>query len=299
MELKKINDVFPNWITSGIFKNMSTLSATYLPPFFSKVASGPLDMIYHGSRSGGKYISPMLVRLLDNDGTLPAAKLTSLCTAIAALYQEKWAKEWEAYDNVEYDPLKNYDMTEVMTNDQTVTAYGKTNTRTNNLSHAKTGTETDTKNLQDQRTNNLAHGKTGTETETTTPNLTTTEAKNVYGFNSTDPTPSESISTTATGSSTVLTTYNTSETDTGTQTDAHTGTDATTYNVTDADTGTQTDAATGSDTETRNYELTRQGNIGVTTSQQMLQSERDLWLWNYFNEVVFPDVDKVLTLSVY
>lgn len=44
--------------------------------------------------------------------------------------------------------------------------------------------------------------------------------------------------------------------------------------------------------------LTRSGNIGVTTSQQMIQSERDLWKWNFF-ESVFTDLDYVLTLHIY
>lgn len=45
-------------------------------------------------------------------------------------------------------------------------------------------------------------------------------------------------------------------------------------------------------------ELTRSGNIGVTTSQQMIQSERDLWVWKFF-EQVFQDVDTVLSIDVY
>ena len=45
--------------------------------------------------------------------------------------------------------------------------------------------------------------------------------------------------------------------------------------------------------------LERHGNIGVTTSQQMLQSEHELWLWNFFFDVVFPDLDKILCLYVY
>ena len=46
-------------------------------------------------------------------------------------------------------------------------------------------------------------------------------------------------------------------------------------------------------------ELTRSGNIGVTTSQQMITSERELWLWHYFQDVVFKDICKALTLSIY
>lgn len=63
--------------------------------------------------------------------------------------------------------------------------------------------------------------------------------------------------------------------------------------------GGTSDGDEGSDTHTRNYTLTRSGNIGVTTSQQMLQSERDLWVWNFFFDVVFPSIDRVLTISIY
>ena len=44
--------------------------------------------------------------------------------------------------------------------------------------------------------------------------------------------------------------------------------------------------------------LTRAGNIGVTTSQQMIESERALWDWNYFN-VIFSDIDSFCCLDIY
>lgn len=47
-----------------------------------------------------------------------------------------------------------------------------------------------------------------------------------------------------------------------------------------------------------NRELNRSGNIGVTTSQQMLQSEIDLRKWN-FTEMLYQDVDSICTLSIY
>ena len=92
-------------------------------------------------------------------------------------------------------------------------------------------------------------------------------------------------------------TQQTAGTNTGTQGVA--GTNTGTVGTSGSNTGTVTDADTGSDTSTRNYKLTRKGNIGVTTTQQMLESERDLWLWNYFYEVVFPSVDKLLTIPAY
>lgn len=64
-------------------------------------------------------------------------------------------------------------------------------------------------------------------------------------------------------------------------------------------TGTQTHVDSGSNTDTRNYTLTRKGNIGVTTSQQMIESERKLWLWDFIDSVVYPDIDRVLTIQTY
>lgn len=50
---------------------------------------------------------------------------------------------------------------------------------------------------------------------------------------------------------------------------------------------------------TDSIETTRSGNIGVTTSQQMLQSEIDLWQWNFYKDFLFRAVDTLLTLSIY
>ena len=49
---------------------------------------------------------------------------------------------------------------------------------------------------------------------------------------------------------------------------------------------------------TEDRTLTRHGNIGVTTSQQMLKSEIQLWQWTFFNDV-FKDIDTILTIQTY
>ena len=69
-----------------------------------------------------------------------------------------------------------------------------------------------------------------------------------------------------------------------------------------ASTAGNTDTHSGKDERsmsgTEDYTLTRHGNIGVTTSQQMLESERQLFLWDYFKQV-FADIDTVLCLQIY
>lgn len=43
---------------------------------------------------------------------------------------------------------------------------------------------------------------------------------------------------------------------------------------------------------------TRSGNIGVTTTQQMIKAEREVWMWNFFDQV-YKDIDSVLSLPFY
>lgn len=52
-------------------------------------------------------------------------------------------------------------------------------------------------------------------------------------------------------------------------------------------------------TETGTRGLTRHGNIGVTTSQQMLISELDLRTQNHFMNIIMDDVDSILCLLTY
>lgn len=71
----------------------------------------------------------------------------------------------------------------------------------------------------------------------------------------------------------------------------------------DSSTASPSDAS-GSDTEVSSdmddneRVLTRSGNIGVTTSQQMLQSELDLRKYDFF-AMIYRDLDTVLCLAIY
>lgn len=71
--------------------------------------------------------------------------------------------------------------------------------------------------------------------------------------------------------------------------------DDTTSNESSFDrTENQTDAKNTGEAEV----ILRRGNIGVTTTQQMIEQERKLWEWNFF-EKVYKDIDTVLALAVY
>ena len=67
-------------------------------------------------------------------------------------------------------------------------------------------------------------------------------------------------------------------------------------------TGTITDVidSTRDDTYNENlkHTLNRSGNIGVTTTQRMIEEERKVVMWDYFKQI-FKDVDNVLTINYY
>ena len=199
--LTRLNDVFPEWLSGGgIFSTLQNFPI----PWKNENISMALDVEYHGNLSGDKIISPLVEKIKSGD-TLTETEKTLLATSILAVCGVNWGKQWETLSFV-YNPIENYSMTEEMTNDETIDAYGKTRTRTDNLSHTKTGTETRTPDL----------------TDVTTPNLSTTSDNSVYGFNS----------------STSVPTGKQAQNSTGTNTVTQTGTDTNTYNTTVADTGT-------------------------------------------------------------
>lgn len=214
-----------------------------------------------------------------------------------------WSQKWEQSIlrivrtlGADYDPLHNYDRTET----ETVTDEGQEKTTFGN-------THTTTFNTLNTVSSSGQDKTTFADTETTTYNLTETENKEETGEGSrsgTTETESEMITEnevsafnestyqpdkkeTRSGTESVTTNENTDNTvtteserkKTGTETAAHTGTDTTdkTGSGTDAKTGTEAIAQTGADTvdsgNERNRELRAYGNIGVTTSQQMLKEE--------------------------
>lgn len=72
------------------------------------------------------------------------------------------------------------------------------------------------------------------------------------------------------------------------------------FNSTDAVPSTEngTETETGGNADENERRLTRSGNIGVTTTQQMLESEIELRKKNFY-DILFKDVDTLLTIEVY
>lgn len=254
-----LSDVITDY-SAFIISALSQLSVPWTD--FDGYKPNDLDYINHAHAFAISWITN---QYLDNTLHLNTTAINTLALFIFDRYNEKWSKLYNTY-TLEYNPISNYDMRERMIDDTIEHTYNSAEGQTNNLSHGKTGTET------------LGHNTTNTRT----PNLSTQRNLNVQGFNSSTYQPSDN----ETGS------------ETGTETNALTGTDTTTYNTAETNTGTVNRTHSGIDTDKRNYVLTRTGNIGVTTSQDMIKSERDLWMYDIV-ETIYRDIDSVLCLNYF
>ena len=224
-----------------------------------------LDIAY-GARSADKFVSTIVNHDIDDDvGVVSDDDLTLLVTACYSMFNENWEALWKAV-NVEYEPLENYNRNSTIT------------TKTN---EKNTGSLTNQRELTDTGTVDKSLTDTGTlSNDSTVANSTT---NNTYGFDSNNAVPSSSSTQTNTTNSTE------------------------THDLSNTINEVRNLANSENLTETRNLENTNEtthteivkGNIGVTTSQQMLQSEYDLRRLNNFYEAVFGDVDNFFTLPIY
>lgn len=143
-----------------------------------------------------------------------------------------------------------------------------------NYNMTERGSDTDTIQHGHVETRTPDIDRSREDTETVTPRVGRTTTNEIQGFNSIDYSPAnrENIS--------------------------QTGEDITRTVSTDTESGTETIEHSGRDIDNKTHEITRTGNIGVTTSQQMLQSEREVWQWN-FTQWLFKTLDSVLALDIY
>lgn len=272
INLNKMIDVYSNYPTDGgVFSPMSNA------PWADTMSGTNLDILYLDGHSGERYCSNFINHRLNDSDVLSSDNRTLIANILWAMFGIQWTRLWATMKPVEYDPLTNYQMQETMEGTEN-------STRTPDLTKGDTGTVQTTG--QDRRTPNLTKANTGTVKNEGSG--TNTNQNGIWGFNSSTSVPSDMSDGTATSENT--TTGNLSETETGTDTTDRTNTD--TYNRSYTETGTDTTAGTSS------RKLTRTGNIGTNTFQNLLQQERNIWMYDFF-EQVFKDVDSVLTIPIY
>lgn len=310
----KLNDVYPDWkLGGGIF----SLMQAYEPPWEEEFAGDEelLDYLYHGGVSGSKTISPLIRNFVaDDEPTLE--EQTVIARMALTMFGPSWSKEYATL-SAEYNPIQNYDMVEEETPAETTETETPAET-TKTITPAET-TDTDTPAETTETVTPAETTKTITPaaiTHTTKPAETTDTADRtdgIFGFNNStalsDPandSKGKNVLTVQTAGTDVLSVQTAGsevmETDEAETRQLEVNT-AGSVARTVQNPGTEVLTVDNDRTLTRKTDkarkLTRSGNIGVTSSQQLLQSERDLWVWNFFRDVVFPDLDSVLVLGIY
>lgn len=285
----RLKDIYMNYLTdAGIFKFMTDA------PWFGKADPKNLQIMYIGMHSGSKLVSPLVSDMLEGNNLNVADDNINktLASVLLSNFNTNWTKLYNTL-SLDYNPIENYSMTEIgedinKENNSSTLAHGlttvknSTNTQTNDLVNTSDFVDT-TKQVVTKKLDNK--------------NVTDSEgAEKIFGFNSNAGNDSNS----AKGQTTV--TNSGTDTDTvvnsGGTVDTTTDTGTVTNVLEDSTTNSGSDVTTVEASNKMNHKLTRSGNIGVTTSQQMIQSERDLWEWNFFDKV-FRDIDTFLTIPIY
>lgn len=278
-----LNGAFPNWDEGeGIF---SILAEAQTPPAWAETVSPlGLDIAYHGQRSGDKFIAPMLYYWLDEDtAEITESGKTKVVMALTARYAQKWAHLWSLYTS-QYSPLDTYTIEETRTLEHEGTA-NSTDERTPNLT-TRDVIDEETKDDADN-TKTTTFGKTNTQADTNS----STNTHGVEGFNSDAFNDSDRDVTSGTSSKT--------STDGGTETEREQRDESSTRDADNTSTlsGTDTHEREEVDAYTDTETKSRSGNL-YHAPAELMSVDREFWLDDFF-QIVFSDIDKMLTLAIY
>lgn len=206
-------------------------------------------------------------------------------------FSQKWYRTFEKWVNalqVEYNPLENYDRIEEWSEKNTGTVQNtgsgsNTGTVTEAGNTSNTGTVTDAGSTTN--TGTVKNESTGSDTSSGT--TSNTEQNDVSAYNSSGYQADNKKTQSGTNGNTTDTELESLRTDNLTATTSNTRTD----NLAATSNNTRTDDLHSTHTDTRTDNLTLahngrlHGNIGVTTSQQMLQAELDIATWNLYEHI--------------
>lgn len=280
MKRLKISDLFtPEYVfdgSDGIFHFIGAYDSGLTTPLLSGIIDAnnddALDNDYLVGFSSDKYISPYLQKAIEYacnslgldinqlyDGTMSLADRAAL---INDLFDNDGGSFYITSGLHERFASKWKHIWDALnTQYKPLDNYSMLEERTPDI------TKETTYDTTDERTPNI------TKTTNGTGNTTTDGETNIFGFNSTSGNPSSSMSG--------------NQTDTITdRTETETGTDTTTKG------GTITDTESGKET------IERSGNIGVTSSQQMLEQEWQVRQHDFY-EMIYRDIDSILCLKTY
>lgn len=205
---------------------------------------------------------------------------------------------------LKYEPLQNYDRTEEVTDN--IERSGTNDTTFGSRTDASTANNTTNIGAQDITNKNDETAKIGainTETNSSTSKKgSESNEKEVAPYDSENYYNQEKDTLSFTNRSDT----NNSTTTTNARTDTRTNTNTekvgarqdTTESSTSNIFGEHTDVSSKNENETYTHKSRMYGNIGVTTSQQMLESEREVAYFNFVS-IIAHDIIKLIAICIY
>lgn len=265
MKRLTLNDIYQDWNKDnplGFFTYLETwaLANEIEIPFFEENSNLSAELdLYYHGNVSGDKIASSFITGLSGGEKITASKAFLIAGAWWSVNGKNVLKEYSLL-SLEYNPIENYYLEEE-----------STDTHTGTVDDEHGGTKT----VENDGTQDIEYQ--GSESDGVTNG---TVQNDVWAFDSTTPEPANRETTNITN---VKSFTNRKDV----------RTDDLTRTIRDNLTNTRTHD------EEMTHSSSRHGNIGVTTAQRMLGSERNLWLWNFFIKFLFPTVDAVLTVPYY
>lgn len=292
-------------------------------PFFNTIDYAPfndsnfVDMLNEWCKfnHGSLQIRPLIEDALKTDADIIRKRVTNLINVRKYQYSK-------LYDTtlLVYNPIENYSMTEEGT-DTTSTSGTKTDAL-GAYSDTKSGTDTNT--ITDSKTEKIGtYVDTNSETTTNDIATLTTNTSNVVTDTGSEtherkvaPFDSDTYSEQELNTDTYKDRRNVTETEVITsphidtitkRVNAESGARENSYSTSTTDSlqhgmkhdiSARSNSYTDESSGTTTHKFTRSGNVGVTTSQQMLESERDIAMFNFIG-IVAHDIIKSICICIY
>ena len=198
------------------------------------------------------------------------------------LRKNKTFEHWVNATTIEYSPLENYDRIEDY-EDNITGSFNNTSSNNSNSSFSNTGKSTNAGEFSNTGSTNGTDTRNTTTAETVTDSMgaqsSTTENK-VSAFDSSDYSPKEKTDTNDAAYTDTHTTNgetNDSLTSTNLSSDSGTNSDTTNTEASGSNETIESGNTSGTNTNKNVHSGRIHGNVGVTTSQQMLDAEMKLW----------------------
>lgn len=307
----RVNEKFPQWLTSGgiTSESFTGLVSNLVYPYFyaqdkpvfryayeqsvfPSVTIGTsaqwlssLDVMFatrFGERQLRKWVSDLDVHT-DSTKTVTSDNIR-YTNIIAQMINERYGDKWNRIAEVlaiEYEPLENYNRAE-----------------DGSFQHSNSGADSDVRTFDNRKTDKeIAGGYTDADTRGVTKGgKVKTDRQtddSAYGFNSSDDVPTDSQH--------VVETVEYAPTQADAYKETNSGSIQRTYN-----TYKETETPSGTETLTHNInngsfgwdKLDVHGNIGVMSSQQMLEQELEVRK-NVLFDIILNDIADMLTISIY